>query len=233
MKVLIINGYSGTEAGNDAFKKFVAIIKKAFEYLRSCGMDEPTYVILTRKTIDSYIYVKNAKGRNDEPGRLFDSADFVLMDGDANLLPWTKPASRLGQLFKQTKRCDKALFAAGFAFYMLVYYCATNYAQVNIVNGNGWGSKLEEIYNYPTVGLPTGANFLDNETGDIYDYNNDTNNWVPSANTGLHYIRNATTANLGRFVQNVKVYRGKPKIRDIYDVYKSNDNEAKIGRAHV
>ncbi len=118
------------------------------------------------------------------------------------------------------------MFAAGFAFYMLIYYCATNFGQFNIVNGNGWGSKLEQINKFPTMGLPGGACFLDNETGDIYSYNADTNHWMPSANTGLHNARNATTATLGQFVQNVKVYRGMSKIRDIYDVYKSNENEA-------
>jgi len=226
MKVLIVNGYSDSEGGKEAFKKFVVIVKKAFEYLRACGMEEPTYVILDRKNIDSYIYLKNSKYDNPEAVRLFDSADFVMMDGDANLLPWTKPAYKLGLLFKQCKRTDKSLFAAGFAFYMLIYYCATNFAHHNIVNGNGWGTKLEQIHNYPTAGLPTGAGFLDNETGDIYTFNSDNNTWLPSANTGLHYTRNATSAQIGQFVQNVKVYRGKAKIRDIYDVYKSNQNEA-------
>ena len=49
---------------------------------------------------------------------------------------------------------------------------------------------------------------------------------MPTANTGLHYARNANSAFTGQFVQNVKVYRGGPKIRDIYDVYKSNQSEA-------
>lgn len=42
----------------------------------------------------------------------------------------------------------------------------------------------------------------------------------------MHYARNATSATIGQFVQNVKVYRGGAKIRDIYDVYKSNIHEA-------
>eukprot|EP00829_Urostomides_striatus_P006414 TRINITY_DN16989_c0_g1_i1.p2 TRINITY_DN16989_c0_g1~~TRINITY_DN16989_c0_g1_i1.p2 ORF type:complete len:186 (+),score=59.64 TRINITY_DN16989_c0_g1_i1:40-558(+) len=80
--------------------------------------------------------------------------------------------------------------------------------------------------NYPTQGLSNGSAFLDNETGDIYSYNPDQNKWTPVANTGLHYTRNANAALVGQFLQNVKIYRGGAKIRDIYDVYKSNIHEA-------
>ena len=146
MKVLVINGYSNTKLGEDSFKKFFGIVKKSFEYLRTCGMEAPQYVTLDRTNVDSYIYLKNTKFDNPEAIRLFDSADFIIMDGDANLLPWTNAAYKLGLLFKQAKRCDKAVFAAGFAFYLLIYYCATNCLKVNIINGNGWGSKLEKIH---------------------------------------------------------------------------------------
>ena len=235
MKVIVINGYSNTQAGKDSFNKFFELVKKAFEYLYACGMEEPTFVILDRNNIESYIYLKNSKYDSSESARLFDSVDFVIMDGDANLLPWTKPATKLGLLFKQCKRCDKVLFAAGFAFYMLIYYCATNYTYVNIVNGNGWGSKLDKIQEYPVEKLPTGAGFLDNVTGDIYTYNNNTNAWTPFENAGLHYARNTTTTPIGQFVQNIKIYRGKPRIRDIYDVYASNRNETIcfIKKSHV
>lgn len=42
----------------------------------------------------------------------------------------------------------------------------------------------------------------------------------------MHYARNANLLNKGSFVQNVKIYRGAPKIRDVYDVFKSNIHEA-------
>eukprot|EP00826_Nyctotherus_ovalis_P031984 TRINITY_DN2579_c0_g1_i6.p1 TRINITY_DN2579_c0_g1~~TRINITY_DN2579_c0_g1_i6.p1 ORF type:complete len:493 (+),score=117.99 TRINITY_DN2579_c0_g1_i6:45-1523(+) len=226
MKVLIVNGYSDTPAGREAFKRFVAIVKKSFEYLRVCGMDEPVYVVLDYKNVRTYIYEKNTKYDNPEAGRLFDSTDFLMMDGDANLLPWVGRAKLFGMLFKQAKRCNKAIFAAGFAFYQLIFYCATNCMQVNIINGNGWGSRLEEIRNFSGQGLPRNAGFLDYETGDIYTYSNERNMWMPMGNTGLHYNRKVSSDTIGQFMQNVKVYRGKPGIKDIYDVYKSNNNEA-------
>ena len=183
MKVLIINGFSNTAVGEKSFRQFVSNVKKAFEYLYSCGMDEPNFVILDNSNINTYISLNNSKYDNTESARLFDSVDFIIIDGDANRLPWSINSYELGLLFKQCKRCDKALLAAGFAFYMLVYYCATNYCYFNIVNGHGWGTKLKEINNFPTEGLPAGAGFLDNETGDIYTHNNDTNSWVPMANS--------------------------------------------------
>ena len=53
--------------------------------------------------------------------------------------------------------------------YMLVYYCATGYKQMKVMNGNGRGGSLEEIYNYEDL-CNQGAKevFLDNATGDYY-----------------------------------------------------------------
>ena len=127
MKVIILNGYSNTEAGKAAFKKFLAIVKKTFDYSRNCGMDAPDFVVLNQTSISQYIYVKNTKYDNPEAIRLFDSIDFLMIDGDANLLPWTPIGYKFGMLFKQAKKCNKAIFAAGFGFYMLIYYCATNF----------------------------------------------------------------------------------------------------------
>ncbi len=70
----------------------------------------------------------------------------------------------------QCKKTDKCLFASGFAFYMMIYYCATNYAPFDVMNGNSWGTKLNEIHAFPTDGLMPGGAFLDNETGDMYLY---------------------------------------------------------------
>ena len=226
MKVLIVNGYSDTAAGREAFKRFVAIVKKSFEYLRVCGMDEPVYVILDYTNVRTYIYEKNTKYDNPEAGKLFGSVDFLMMDGDANLLPWVGRAKLFSTLFKQAKRCNKAIFAAGFAFYLLIYYCATNSMQVNIINGKGWGSNLKEIQSFSGQGLPRDARFLDNETGDIYAYSNEKNMWIPVANAGLHYNRRVSSDSIGQYMKNVKVYRGKLGIKDIHDVYKSNNNEA-------
>lgn len=98
--------------------------------------------------------------------------------------------------------------------------------KVNIINGNGWGSKLEKIHTFTEDKLPPDAGFLDNETGDIYIYNNEKSIWTPKANTGLHYPRNSSSETIGQFMKNVKIYRGKEKIRDIYDVYKSTENDS-------
>jgi len=225
MKILIVNGYKNTAAGKEAFKNFVKIIKEAFERIKSYGMESNTFIILDRDNIDQYIYTKDKKYSNKEASKLFDNIDIIFMDGDSNLLPWTQNAHKFGLLFKQAKRCDKALFAAGFATYMLVYYCATNYLTVQVINGNEKGTKLAEIHNYDPKKLSFDAKFLDNETGDLYAYNNNTDTWVPIANTGLHNTLNASAAPIGRFVQNVKIYRGKQKIRDMYDIYTSTNKE--------
>lgn len=225
MRILIVNGYSNTAAGKEAFKIFLSVIKRAFEKISTYGLEQNTYIILDNRNVDEYIYIKNAQYANKEAGELFDNIDMIFMDGDANLLPWTKKAYKFGLIFKQAKRCDKALFAAGFAAYMLIYYCATNYLSANVINGNEKGSKLEEIHSYDGSTLPFDAKFLDNETGDLYIYNSNTGSWMPVANTGLHYVLSASAVPIGRFIQNVKIYRGKPGIRDVHEIYTSTNKE--------
>lgn len=43
---------------------------------------------------------------------------------------------------------NKCVFASGIGFNMLVYYCATNFSTINVINGNGKGGFLDEINSY-------------------------------------------------------------------------------------
>ncbi len=79
----------------------------------------------------------------------------------------------MGTLFSLCKKSNKSLFAAGCGMAMLVYYCATNYSPLHVINGQGKGSSLDEIQKLSELQLralqPNDA-FLDNVTGDYYLY---------------------------------------------------------------
>ena len=144
------------------------------------------------------------------------------------MLPWHARTQKFSILFKLCKRTNKCLFAAGFAFYMLIYYCATNYENFRVINGKGLGGPLETIH---AIGkdklakLKSKDAFLDFGTGDLYNFSNEVNQWVPVGNCGLHYRRSTSESGIyGKMLTTVKVYR--PKVnKEIYDIFKSKVNE--------
>ena len=47
------------------------------------------------------------------------------------------------------KMTHKCLFASGIGLQLLVYYCATNLAELNIINGNERGGPIKTIKEIP------------------------------------------------------------------------------------
>lgn len=87
--------------------------------------------------------------------QMFDYVDIVFIDGDGNLLPWLRKCEKvkfdsdkclqLRILFKMCKMTNKCLFAAGIGMQFLVYYCATNLAELNVINGKEKGGPITAI----------------------------------------------------------------------------------------
>lgn len=80
------------------------------------------------------------------------------------------------------KKTNKCMFTAGFGIPMLVYYCATNFAEINVINNNQKGGPLNLIKDIDARILPSlerNEVFLDNLTGDYYMYDHDKNEWRP------------------------------------------------------
>lgn len=97
--------------------------------------------------------------------------DFVFIDGNPNVLPWQKKQIKVGLLFQLCKRTNKALFAVGGGLNMLIYFCATGYKNITVLNGNEKGADLDTIYSLTKEnGSDFVSNdvFLDHTTGDFY-----------------------------------------------------------------
>ena len=62
-----------------------------------------------------------------------------------------------------------------------------------MINGNGKGSKLAALdqLKLGDKRLEVSDVFLDNVSGDIYNYNYDTAEWVAKSNVGIHNQRAA------------------------------------------
>lgn len=114
---------------------------------------------------------------------------------------------------------------------MQVYYCATNFDNIKVINGNGKGSPLDEIHTLDASdvkGLYRNEVFLDNATGDYYTYKKDLDLWVPIGNVGLHYLKSAESSGTeGALMRKVKTYKPKPSKYSTQEVIKSKITERK------
>jgi len=111
---------------------------------------------------------------------------------------------------------------------MLVYYCATGYVDLDVINGNGKGSPLTEIHYIDERRVQTLSKnevFLDNATGDYYNYRKDLEVWAPAGNIGLHFSKAAESyGGIGEYMTKTKTY--KPKSLNPYkEIYISKLSE--------
>lgn len=91
------------------------------------------------------------------------------------------------------KRC--MLIQCGFS--LLSYFCATGLAELQVVNGKEKGTTLDYIKNADIIQITSKYKdnvFLDNNSGDYYQYNIELNKWLPQGNVGLH-LKRCTIAN--------------------------------------
>jgi len=68
---------------------------------------------------------------------MFDHIDFVFIDGDTSQLPWLPGCAKFAFLFSMCKKTNKTLFAAGFGMQLLVYFCATSFRHLRVINPKG------------------------------------------------------------------------------------------------
>jgi hypothetical protein len=135
---------------------FIQLIKIGFKKHKAKCSSKIEFVVKDIKNIDEFLvgfHGSNAdvetqpeisKASSEEATKLFDSIDMVFIDGEANYLPWSNRCSKFAQLFRMCKLTNKCLFAAGFGLSMQVYYCATNFENINVINGNSKGGFLGE-----------------------------------------------------------------------------------------
>ena len=171
---------------------------------------EPEIILRDRLTIDDYLFEAHSKYSKLDAQKMFDCLDFIFIDGDPNLLPWMRQCEKFALLFRMCKITNKCLFSAGIGLMLLVYWCATNFASLKVINGGGKGSNLNEIHQLKLRKIQNLAKdevFLDNATGDYYTFRKDTEVWTPLGNTGIHNSNAAEQ--YGGMMMKTKTYRPK------------------------
>jgi len=120
------------------------------------------------------------------------------------------------------------MFAAGFGLGLLTYYCATNCAELKVINGKERGSSLEDLEQIPlnvASKFTMSDVFLDYTTGDYYSFKSDTKEWRAEGNVSLHYTKKAAlTSPIASFLKSTKTYRPK-SLPELYQLYRSRKDE--------
>lgn len=68
--------------------------------------------------------------------------DFVIIEGDPDVLPWEKKAKNLKLLVEMCKATDKILFSSGIGVPLLVNFCAIGERKIKVINGKEKGTLL-------------------------------------------------------------------------------------------
>lgn len=196
MNILVVNAFGNSAGGKEKFNSFLKIIKNIFKIIsQGSVLGNFNYIIRTPNTISDYIfnfYTNPEDETADNQNRKnFNSIDMVFIDGYETYVPWQNKSSKLCEFVKLCKLANKVLYAGGVALEILVYYLATGGVnENNLINGKGELKAVEEIDKIPLKylsELKKRDNFLDYVTGDILEYRQSDQKWIPVMNIGLHH----------------------------------------------
>lgn len=189
MKVLLVDAFSKSAKGRTQFKQFYETTRQCFE--RASEGVQPNYVVRSFRNLKDYIYEADTEFMNPRAYRNFDSVDFIIVDGNANLRPWTRQVRQLLLLFKMAVMTQKCCFLASVGFQTLVHLFATSGVKLEILNGPVGGRTEDLSFTKPVVRdknavmsqpLPV---FLDNKTGDLFFYRPNKKAWCACSNVGM------------------------------------------------
>lgn len=138
----------------------------------------------------------------------FDKIDLVLIAGDLKEMPWSPRAYQLITLLRMCHFTKKAVFACGGGAFHSMFCLATQGRHFHILNAPN-GDLLERLATFPRYAQGTqkhAVGWLDNETGDIYEYQPPTKTWRPICNVGFYRVPASGTPALSKNFPPEKVH---------------------------
>lgn len=203
MRVLIVLAHKNNPRGKLLGQNFVKHVRAAFA---ACPCFQERLDLMVRPYSQLDEFLPPAVGEGDVPNivqvrdRLttLDGIDFVFLDGDENLLPWSRPAAPLLQLLHLSLTSGKIVFGCGCVVQLLAYLTNVGPAQVPVLNGGGKGGPLRGFGGSkgPGGSRPAsaagpssdngGGMLLERETGDLFRHDERRGAWVPVGNVGVH-----------------------------------------------
>jgi len=232
MKILIIEPTGKDyDPNKNPISKFEMLIKTELLKLKSLMDTETEFITRDVTDLEDMLYEQSSCHLKKESALYFDTLDMIFINGDPRIAPWGRRVEQLLILLRMCIKTNKPVFATGLGFFCLVMLCATDIEKgsFNIVNGHGYGSKLDEIGKEIKLKKVIEEHdiFLDNMTGDFYRYNYETREWVPKGNMGMHKrIFSEDSGSLGKFIVNSTTY--KAKVHDDDKLFVTHKDEGVI-----
>ncbi|KRX04502.1 hypothetical protein PPERSA_04317 [Pseudocohnilembus persalinus] len=211
MRILIVNGYGNDEKSKLSFVEFQVQILKICSDQKELVDTEIECFYRDKNNLDDYLYDVQTGHIKKEYAYNFDHIDMIFICGNSNIRPWDIKMNKILTLIKMCSKSQKNLYVCGFGLYCLVYLYASNIErQIKIINGDGNGGKLSEMNDLQNklYYIQPDEYFLDNTTGDLYGYSNQSDEWIPKGNVGIHNRKNAQEfQSFGKFVIKAPTYK--------------------------
>ena len=138
MRVLVVLAHKANPRGKALGERFVKSVRAAFAAC-STFQERLDVVVRTQAQLSEFIpagcaddEVPNMTSVRDRLTCL-DGVDFVFLDGDDNLLPWSKPAAPLLQLLHLCLTSGKCVLGCGCAVQLLAYLASVGPTQVPVL----------------------------------------------------------------------------------------------------
>jgi hypothetical protein len=130
---------------------------------------ESEFYVRTAENLEDFLF-EGEEFSKKESGIAFDYIDFVFIEIESNVRPWSAFSKKMVTLIRMCLRANKILFASSAAMLVVVFLIATNFEfPITIINGINGGpigdlSKVKKDLKK----VKKNEFFLDNVTGDIY-----------------------------------------------------------------
>lgn len=193
MHVLIILAHRSSPRGKAMGERFIRHVRAAFA---ACAHFKERLELVVRTHTQLAEFIPPAAAESDVPDivqvrdRLtaLDGIDFVFLDGDDNLLPWSRPAASLLQLLHCCLASNKLVFGSGCAVQLLAYLVSVGPVQVPVLNGGGRGGVLRGFGSQlaDAAGDSSDGVLLERQTGDLFKFDVVRRAWTPVGNVGVH-----------------------------------------------
>ena len=148
--MLVVDAFSSSPSGRSEFKDFLSGVKRSF--VNQAHREIPTsggptsFIVESLSSVKKYVYAYENNEYTDESAiPAFDKIDYIFVDADHRLNPWGAKTRALLLLIKTAFFTNKCIFAAGAASQFVSFVLSNGGRKINVLNGDGAGSKLETM----------------------------------------------------------------------------------------
>ncbi|KAL4475780.1 hypothetical protein ABPG72_011557 [Tetrahymena utriculariae] len=224
MKILIVDFYKNSPKGTKRFSNYQQLVKEMVLSQKVFPDTETHFFIRDKNNLGDVLYEIGSQYKNKNNVNFFQTIDFIFMEGDISVLPWSSHYETANILLRMCLNFKKRCFISGGLSSCIIYQSSDKiqgYQPIVHVDRNAQQLFQDLMLNDK---LNENDYILDSTTGDVYQYQrNYENKYSPSANSsdfkkkdevvqkgnlGLHQEKDAEdNQNMGKFVIKSNVFR--------------------------